>query len=69
MGANIAEKYLTIDEYIEFEKTSDSKHEYRDGKLFEIAGAKLPHNLLSGEIFQFNIIFYCALHKIRNAER
>lgn len=50
MGVAVEEKYLTIEEYIEFEKTSDSKHEYRDGKLYEMAGAKLPHNLIAGEI-------------------
>lgn len=50
MGTAVAEKFITLDEYIEFEKTSASKHEYRNGKLYETAGKRLPHNLISCEI-------------------
>jgi Uma2 family endonuclease len=35
---------LTIAEYIEFEKNSDEKHEYYQGELFAMAGAKVAHN-------------------------
>jgi Uma2 family endonuclease len=51
MGAEVAEGFMTLEEYIEFEKTSESKHEYRNGKLFEMAGGRHPHNLIAGEIF------------------
>lgn len=51
MGTEVAEKFMTLDEYIEFEKKSESKHEYRNGKLYEMAGGRLPHNLIGGKIF------------------
>lgn len=35
---------LTIAEYLEFEKTSQEKHEYYQGELFAMAGAKVAHN-------------------------
>ncbi len=47
----ISKPFITLDDYIEFEKTSETKHEYRNGKLFEMAGGKLPHNLIGGKIF------------------
>lgn len=37
-------KNLTIAEYLEFEKTSVEKHEYYQGELFAMAGAKVAHN-------------------------
>jgi Uma2 family endonuclease len=51
MEVAVEKQFLTLDEYIEFEKRSESKHEYRNGKLFEMAGGKLPHNLIAGKIF------------------
>jgi Uma2 family endonuclease len=35
---------LTVAEYLEFEKNSDEKHEYYQGELFAMAGARVPHN-------------------------
>jgi len=35
---------LTVAEYLEFEKNSDEKHEYYQGELFAMAGAKVAHN-------------------------
>jgi Uma2 family endonuclease len=37
-------KNLTIPEYLEYEKTSAQKHEYYQGELFAMAGAKVAHN-------------------------
>jgi Uma2 family endonuclease len=37
-------KSLTIPEYLEYEKTSVEKHEYYQGELFAMAGAKVAHN-------------------------
>lgn len=51
MGVEVAKGFMTLEEYIEFEKTSGSKHEYRNGKLYETAGGRHPHNLIAGEIF------------------
>jgi Uma2 family endonuclease len=37
-------KKLTIAEYLAYEKTSVEKHEYYQGELFAMAGAKVSHN-------------------------
>jgi Uma2 family endonuclease len=41
---------LTVEEYLEFEKTSETRHEYVDGQLFELAGEKRRHNKLLGRL-------------------
>jgi Uma2 family endonuclease len=38
---------FTIAEYLEFEEASEQKHEYYQGEIFAISGAKLPHNIIS----------------------
>jgi len=35
---------LTIEEYLEFENASEEKHEYYQGEIFAMSGAKLNHN-------------------------
>ena len=35
---------LTPDEYLEFERHSEEKHEYLDGEIFAMSGAKRNHN-------------------------
>jgi Uma2 family endonuclease len=42
----IAEKKLTVEEYLELEKTSEIRHEYVDGELLAMAGEKRRHNNL-----------------------
>src|SRR5688500_17765020 len=37
---------LSIEEYLEFEKTSAVKHEYYQGEIFAMAGAKVAHNMV-----------------------
>jgi Uma2 family endonuclease len=37
----------TIEEYLEKERDSDIKHEYYRGEIFAMAGAGLPHNVIS----------------------
>jgi Uma2 family endonuclease len=37
-------KHLTVAEYLEYEKTSKEKHEYYQGEIFAMAGAKVAHN-------------------------
>lgn len=41
---------MTPEEYLEFEKTSELKHEYFDGKLFAMVGARKNHNWISSNI-------------------
>ena len=47
---------LTIKDYLEFERNSDIKHEYLNGKIFAMSGAKRNHNKittnLSGLVWQ-----------------
>ena len=35
---------MTVEEYLEFEKTSEVRHEFVDGKLFAMAGETLVHD-------------------------
>lgn len=55
MGA-IPKSKMTPQEYLEFERKSEEKHEYFDGEIFAMAGAKRRHNLansnFSGIIWQ-----------------
>jgi Uma2 family endonuclease len=45
-------KILTIPEYLEWESNSiDQKHEYYKGEIFAMTGAKLPHNMITGNLF------------------
>lgn len=47
---------LTADEYLALERTSETKHEFWDGEIFAMAGAREAHNLvvanLVGELRQ-----------------
>jgi len=44
-------KYITPEEYLKFERESETKHEYYDGEIFAMSGASINHNLISGNIF------------------
>jgi Uma2 family endonuclease len=35
---------MSMEEYLAFENTSDEKHEYYQGEVFTVSGAKLTHN-------------------------
>lgn len=45
-----AEKRFTEQEYLEFERQSDTKHEFFDGEIFAMAGGKMLHSLLGSNI-------------------
>jgi Uma2 family endonuclease len=38
---------LTPQEYLEFERKSEIKHEYFNGEIFAMAGAKRNHNVIN----------------------
>lgn len=40
-------QYLTPEEYLELEKTSEIRHEYIDGEIYAMAGGTEAHNLIS----------------------
>ena len=42
----LPKKVLTVAEYLEFERTSEQKHEFFDGELFAMAGASRHHNIV-----------------------
>ncbi|MBS1587101.1 MAG: Uma2 family endonuclease [Bacteroidetes bacterium] len=42
---------LTIEEYLQFENAADAKHEYYEGEIFAMSGAKLAHNIITRNLF------------------
>src|SRR5687767_754714 len=44
-------KNFTIEEYLQFERTSEQKHEYYKGEIFTMAGAGIRHNLIFSNLF------------------
>ena len=42
---------FTVEEYLQFEKTSSEKHEYFKGEIFALAGAGPRHNLIFSNLF------------------
>ncbi|RJP73577.1 MAG: Uma2 family endonuclease [Ignavibacteriales bacterium] len=43
-------KLLSVEEYLEIERTSEGRNEYRNGKTYALAGATFKHNLICGNI-------------------
>lgn len=42
---------FTIEEYLAMEKVAIEKHEYYQGEIFAMSGTKMPHNLISRNLF------------------
>lgn len=42
---------VTIEEYLEMEDLSSEKYEYYRGEVFAMSGAKVPHNMISGNLY------------------
>lgn len=42
--------YLSEEEYLEFERNSEIKHEYFDGEIFAMSGASRRHNLIVANV-------------------
>ncbi len=42
---------FTMEEYFELESDSGDKHEYYEGEIFAMAGGKVNHNLISGNLY------------------
>ncbi len=40
----LAEKNLTVEQYLEFERNAETRHEFVDGQLIAMAGSSLKHN-------------------------
>jgi Uma2 family endonuclease len=42
---------ISIEDYLQMENTEVVKHEYYQGEIFAMSGAKVPHNKISGNIY------------------
>ncbi|QFS42653.1 Uma2 family endonuclease [Nostoc sphaeroides] len=42
--------FLTVEEYLKAEESSEIRHEYLGGQIFAMAGASEEHNLIAGNI-------------------
>ena len=55
--AQPAAKYYTEQEYLQFEREAEEKHEYYKGEIFMMSGASYAHNIiednLRGELYRF----------------
>lgn len=45
-----AEKRYSAEEYLEFERQSETKHEFFDGEIFAMAGGKRAHSLIGANV-------------------
>jgi Uma2 family endonuclease len=43
-------KRYSIEEYLDMEKEADQKHEYYQGEIFAMSGAKVQHNIIAANI-------------------
>jgi Uma2 family endonuclease len=43
--------YISPDEYLEMERASEEKHEYYDGYVVAMSGARLVHNQISSNLY------------------
>jgi len=44
-------RHYTMEEYLEMENASEEKHEYYQGEIFAMSGARLPHIIVTGNLF------------------
>lgn len=45
------EHYWTLDEYLIFDRASQQKHEYLDGRVYDMVGGSEAHNVIIGNTF------------------
>lgn len=51
MAATLPKRYITVEEFLAAEETSEVKHEYYNGEIFAMAGGTEQHDLLAGNTF------------------
>jgi Uma2 family endonuclease len=44
--SSVPDRRYTVEEYLAFERASQTKHEYYDGRIYAMTGASLPHALI-----------------------
>src|SRR2546423_1837745 len=42
--------HMSEDEYLSFERSSETKHEYANGQIIDMAGASTRHNLIVANV-------------------
>ena len=47
----LPEKFMTPEDYLEFERASEIKHEYFGGEVFAMSGASANHSTIAGNAF------------------
>jgi Uma2 family endonuclease len=48
--SSLPDRWISPEEYLEFERAAETKHEYLDGQVFAMAGASLEHNQIVGNL-------------------
>lgn len=49
--STLPKTFLTEEQYLEIERAAEFRHEYLDGQMYAMSGAREGHNLISGNIF------------------
>ena len=49
-AVDYSKKKYTIEEYLEMENAAIEKHEYYQGEIFAMSGAKLTHNIITSNL-------------------
>jgi len=49
---NLAHRFLTEEEYLEYERKAETKSEYYRGELFAMAGARASHNIILSNLIR-----------------
>jgi Uma2 family endonuclease len=51
MGEAARQSPISVDDYLEGEKTAEIRHEYVDGEVFSMVGTTKTHNLIMGNLY------------------
>ena len=46
-----SKRHYSIEEYLELENVATEKHEYYQGEIFAMSGAKMEHNIVNGNLY------------------
>jgi Uma2 family endonuclease len=53
----LPEAKMTVEQYLAFERASETRHEFLNGEVFALAGASRKHNIIGGNV-------YASLHSL-----
>ncbi len=51
MAAHPQRLFMTAEQYLAFDRASDSKYEYLDGEAVAMSGGSVNHSRLAGNLF------------------